>query len=179
MPCEEIIITKKPIGKNSPKKTAFSSRKRGLAAEDVFRFQKKLGKHPYGSCGKTPRSAKNPGETASFRHGHFQPYRRNGKLGNRSRTIRANAVKLEPRRKTHHPTKGKKRCGRKKHGKKSTRKTHVFPRKTRIAIEAFAKTTENPHIDVLEKFTEQAKTSGKRAFFEIALIRPRPKTEKT
>jgi hypothetical protein len=46
MPCDEMIITVKPLGKNAAKNTAFSSGKRGFAAKDVFRFQENLGKHP-------------------------------------------------------------------------------------------------------------------------------------
>jgi hypothetical protein len=58
--------SKTPIGKNSPKKTAFSSGKRGLAERDVFRFPENFGKHPYRSCGTTLPSAKNAGKTAVF-----------------------------------------------------------------------------------------------------------------
>jgi hypothetical protein len=48
-----------PVGKNSAKKTAFSSGKRGIAVKGVFRFQENLGKHPYVSCGKIRPAPKN------------------------------------------------------------------------------------------------------------------------
>jgi hypothetical protein len=62
---------KKPIGKNSAKKTTFSSGKRGLAAKDVFRFKENLGKHPYVYCGKIRSFAKIVGKTAPFRNGRL------------------------------------------------------------------------------------------------------------
>jgi hypothetical protein len=52
MPCDKMIIIKKPVGKNPAKKIAFSSGKRGIAAEGVFRSKENLGKHPYVSWGK-------------------------------------------------------------------------------------------------------------------------------
>jgi hypothetical protein len=52
MPCDEMIITEKPFGKNSPKKTSFSSGKRGIAADGVFRYQENLEKHFYVCWGK-------------------------------------------------------------------------------------------------------------------------------
>jgi hypothetical protein len=57
-----------PLGKNSAKKTAFSSGKRGLAAKDVFRFPEKLGKHPCVSWGKNrPLKRKTPEMRVSAR----------------------------------------------------------------------------------------------------------------
>jgi hypothetical protein len=66
MPCDEMIITEKPIGKNSASKTTSSSGKRGLAAKEVFRFQENLGKHPYVSWGKITPFSKNVEKTGLF-----------------------------------------------------------------------------------------------------------------